>query len=487
MARLEQIVHCLAYDERMKATDICKALILFFLVSRGLAACGEVVAVNDAGARDTGPQFDAGQPAFRVTGISPATGIITTTATIRGELFGSEGSVTVAGVSATVVSWADTDIEISIPDLLPGQSEVVVTSGSMSDSTTFTVVLPPRLYINNQPSNGNGSLSVMSFSANSQSLTQIGNAIPLANPSNGFVGCGDSIALHVESRRVFATTRTAVAVLEIDGVTGGLTLLGETNLSNTVSGIPPALSGLIVNAAGNLLFANSSSGIHVVRVDPNGSLTELSSSPFELGTDNDIPRLSDDENFLFVNREGGNFDVFAVAANGALSPISGTPFAGFHASSFTTAKRPGVPQIYLSDGNQLSVLTYDESTGQPIAVTGNPFIVSNAEVLHHMAFTSNNRLYVAELGRAAVHIFQLDAAGVPTAKMPPFSAYDAPLETMQCLLATRTGTHMLALDSLSSQIAVFTFNGDGSLAQVANSPFGFTATGAVASGMVATF
>src|SRR6187455_3406435 len=109
-----------------------------------LCACGSVDKQQPDAAIDA--------PALaQITGMTPTKGIVTVAVTVTGTGFGTQpGTVKVGGVAASVVTWSDTSIAIKIPDVMPGDADVVVTTaGGMSAPMTFTVTLPPAIYIDN--------------------------------------------------------------------------------------------------------------------------------------------------------------------------------------------------------------------------------------------------------------------------------------------------------------------------------------------------
>ncbi|UZR29739.1 lactonase family protein [Methylococcus mesophilus] len=95
-----------------------------------------------------------------------------------------------------------------------------------------------------------------------------------------------------------------------------------------------ALTGLDINCAGTRLFAGvanaDGTGVNVFALASDGVLTPISSSPFEfpeLGENSSVVALSPDDKTLFVsNQDSNTIAVFGVDAAGDLALVPGSPF-----------------------------------------------------------------------------------------------------------------------------------------------------------------
>lgn len=94
-----------------------------------------------------------------------------------------------------------------------------------------------------------------------------------------------------------------------------------------------ALAGVDMNCAGRVLFGGSSADattVNVFEIATDGTLTSLPASPFTpgVGGNSNVVLLSPNERQLFVSNQGsGSVTAFAVASNGSLSLVAGSPFA----------------------------------------------------------------------------------------------------------------------------------------------------------------
>ena len=75
--------------------------------------------------------------------------------TIEGSNFGSSGSVTFNGTTASTTSWASGEIETSVPTGATTGPVVVTTSGGQSSAgVTFTVTVPAPVISKLDPNSG---------------------------------------------------------------------------------------------------------------------------------------------------------------------------------------------------------------------------------------------------------------------------------------------------------------------------------------------
>jgi IPT/TIG domain-containing protein len=81
----------------------------------------------------------AGNPPPNITGLSPASGTVSTSVTISGMNFGSSGTVTFNGTSATATSWTATSIVVPVPSAATTGNVLVTVGGLTSNGVGFTV------------------------------------------------------------------------------------------------------------------------------------------------------------------------------------------------------------------------------------------------------------------------------------------------------------------------------------------------------------
>ncbi len=270
-------------------------------------------------------------------------------------------------------------------------------------------------------------------------------------------------------------------------------LVGAVGLAGLVFSAPgpDAWSSIGTVAGSVLILAAAALGLAgMSSLQAGGALTAVSGSPFATGTaDADIPMLSRNESFLYVNTEGGVFAGLAVEGNGALTALTGSPFAG--SQSFGADTRPGHDQMYIPDsGGSIRAWNLDPTTGAPTEISGSPFTATAPVGFPHFpGFTPDgDRMYVSGYVGGYLFGFAVDAAGVPTAIAGSPWDFSATLaQGISCLAVSLDGRHLVALHEGGKQVAVFGLAGDGTPAHVTGSPFAQTTPAEDASGLAITF
>lgn len=156
-----------------------------------------------------------------------------------------------------------------------------------------------------------------------------------ASPAGGNVA---GVEIDCSSSFVYAsqatTTGTNVDVFRI-GADGALTLVQTSNNAAGNNSNPVLLS-----ADGRFLYISNqgSNTISVFAVASDGTLSSVPGSPFP-NTGGSLPQqMATDQTgaFLYVNNGGGSVSVFSVASNGSVTPVTGSPFAA------GSGVRPGI-------------------------------------------------------------------------------------------------------------------------------------------------
>jgi 6-phosphogluconolactonase (cycloisomerase 2 family) len=161
-----------------------------------------------------------------------------------------------------------------------------------------------------------------------------------------------------------------------------------------------ALAGVDINCGGKVLFGGASNDqttiINVFDIDTNGALKPLPDSPFPppfppfpalgVGINSNVVLLSPNERLLFVsNQQSQSVTVFAVAANGSLSPVAGSPFVA-PGSIFPTgmATDQAGNFLYVADGR--SIYGYSVANNGVLTSVGSPVLTDRPG--HSLSLTS---------------------------------------------------------------------------------------------------
>jgi 6-phosphogluconolactonase len=215
----------------------------------------------------------------------------------------------------------------------------------------------------------------------------------------------------------------------------------------------------------------------------DGSLSALASSPFPMGTASGGPAsLAVFGNLLYAASTGSSIVAFSVAPNGALTILSGSPFAAgampLHILPFLPASLPNTTFFFAADfadaSGNISGYSLSQS-GVLTPVPGSPFPTLSGSGPAGM-LGSSNFLDVALENANAIAVFSVTATG--GLSQIPGSPFPAGQGTSS--LAAASG-FLYALNSSDHTISVFTVDPlAGSLASVPAS----TVTAGTASGQL---
>jgi hypothetical protein len=440
------------------------------------------------------------QLAPTLTSVEPPRGTVSEMLTLTGSNFGDtqEGStITIGGTAATVQTWSDTSIVAAIPDLLPGDVPVVVTTGAGSTAPeAVRVILPPRVYLDNgvdtpTPGDGLGSITVLAFDPMTAALSEVA-VVSTKVKAQGFAGCVTSVVVHEETRRLFVGGREGVAVFSIDPVTGMLTHVSGSPFAASVGG-----GGIDIDAAGNRLWRADLGGtVAVFDIGPEGMATQVTGSPFPVTPAPDVLAASRDGTFVYANAEDTSLDVFhgySVTANGTLTPLPGSPFAKGE-FSFSISRRAENDQLYIvispigGGPKTLQVWQPTPGTGVPTQIPGSPFpLTVAAGTPHFVTFTPDgNRAYVGVRSASSLIGLNLATNGAPTAIAGSPFDFTGAVTNFTCLRVSRDGGYLVANDEGGKDIGVFALAADGTPTQVPGSPFAITSM-ENSSGLAITF
>lgn len=159
----------------------------------------------------------------------------------------------------------------------------------------------------------------------------------------------------------------AVSPLVISGLTNGTTYAfmltaakadGETKQSSVLTAVPGAAHYLYVANEGS----NNISGY---RIASDGSLTELSASPFSAGIGPLLAAATSNGKYLYVSDRGGGLSAYSIQTDGSLNELQGSPFAtGIGPRGLAIS--PDQNHLYVANNGSDSISTFsiDPATGK---------------------------------------------------------------------------------------------------------------------------
>lgn len=282
----------------------------------------------------------------------------------------------------------------------------------------------------------------------------------------------------------------------INSSTGGLTAV--TGSPFALGGAPPGAGGLSpFVSGGSRLFATdlNAGGVAAFTYDSlTGALTTVPGSPFPAGDTPVQAAVAGSQNqFLYVsnlNDSAGGISAFTIDFNtGALTPISGSPYATGAAGSFpgpSALAIGGNGQILYvalvgtaNANNKIAAFVIDANTGALTPIPGSPFATGNAPqfmALVPVTLVGNTEfLYTANVQDKTISAFIVDGTSgtlTPLSGSPYHGA-----TSLGGLAVTPTSTlngnfFLYASDPQAKTVVAFTVDGTtGAPSPVSGSPF----------------
>ncbi len=239
-------------------------------------------------------------------------------------------------------------------------------------------------------------------------------------------------------------------------------------------------SGDNLSVTGNGAFQFSSGidqgGAYSVTVEtqPSGQTCAVHNGAGTIGTadiDNVVVTCSQPGAYAFVvNMSSNSISAFSIdASTGALSPVSGSPFASTGTTPVAAVVDPNGTYLYVANNasNTVSVYAIDASmgslseVGEPAGTGNGPFAV--------LVDPANQFLYVANKTDSTVSVYSISSGELTEISGSPFAVGEEPTS-----LATDPGGNFLYATSYADG-SVYAFSiesGAGSIAAIGGSPFG---------------
>lgn len=214
------------------------------------------------------------------------------------------------------------------------------------------------------------------------------------------------------------------------------------------------------------------STVSLFSVVSDGSLTPLTGSPLATGSAPDSVAFSPQGGLLAVANRGSliqpdkSVSMFSVGPHGALTPVSGSPFAT-SGTNYSAAFSPSGRLLATANAEDRTVsMFWVRSHGALTPVTGSPFATSGFPM--SVAFSPSGRLLASANGGAnSVSVFSVrwDGGLTPVTGSPFATGGDAnsvAFSPSRRLLATA--------NYYDATLSVFSVRSDGSLTPVIGSP-----------------
>jgi 6-phosphogluconolactonase len=264
--------------------------------------------------------------------------------------------------------------------------------------------------------NSNGSITVQN-DGSVAAQDMVATAMQVDSTGNYLLAVGISTAQQVQ----------AIAIYTIDTSTGLLTAVTGSPLAlytgNASTPTVVAPTGLLITPNNSYVYASLGTlGVQVLTLGSGGALAAGSAptllAPLKGSTSPSDQGIASDPNslFLFVAEINTGLRVFSIGSGGSLSEISGSPYA---VGTGPTAVRLDATGSYVyvanKGSNNISAFTLTAASGKLTAVAGSPF--SSGGQLPIGIVNDNSKAFVAVInsgsngsgGNSDLQLFKFDA------------------------------------------------------------------------------
>lgn len=320
-----------------------------------------------------------------------------------------------------------------------------------------------------------GANSVTGFSvASNGTLTNIGTFATGGTGGGGGFFASNRARVRMVGNRLYVANDGSnnVSGFDINPSTGALTLVPGSPFST--GGLSGGI-GISLDCTPNgqfLIAANTgSNNITVFSVAANGALTPVAGSPFAAGGQPDGVKVTPDGKFLsvalFFNDAIG---MFSIAANGVVTPVPGSPFNSPGAGSVAGVEINCAGNLLFAaqanfGGTDVDVFNIAANgTLTLVQSSNNPGVGDNSNV----AVLSPNQqfLFVSNQFSNSVTVFSVAANGMLT--LVPGSPFGGTGGEPSGVVTNAAGTFLFTANFDNSTVTSFSIGGNGALTLVGN-------------------
>jgi 6-phosphogluconolactonase (cycloisomerase 2 family) len=307
-----------------------------------------------------------------VSNSASSEGLVSTLAlgetTVSAELDGVLGSTLLTVTSPEVVS-----LTVSPADALsgPGSSRQYQAMGTFSDGSTQDIT--------SEATWSTADSSVATISSTGEALVQTTTFESSTTVTATVNGLADDAILTI-GRFLYSANRTPGNVsgfrVNADG--------SVTELTTSPFAVGASVSSVDIHPSGRFLYVantnlSSDERLSAFAIQNDGSLSELSSSPFATGDGAEHAAIHPSGKFLYTpNSFGDNISGFSIDANGALTELAGSPYPAGN-TPFRAGFTPDGEFLFVPNFNDSNVSAYRVgSDGELSSVAGSPFARSGS-------------------------------------------------------------------------------------------------------------
>jgi 6-phosphogluconolactonase (cycloisomerase 2 family) len=214
----------------------------------------------------------------------------------------------------------------------------------------------------------------------------------------------------------------------------------------------------------------AASQLVVFREDPySGVLTQLSESPYTVGSGAQSVVVHPSNKFLYVANPGqdeNDVSLFDINSDGTVTEVTPRTVVGTLPNVLVID--PSGNYLYVANvrSNNISVFSITSGTGVLTPVPGSPF--NSLTPTNMVVAPSGKFLYVTAPGQneGFIEVFSVTAGALTALQNPTLTSDNSPTS----LAINPAGTFLYVANTTSSSISVFSIAANGTLAEIAGSP-----------------
>jgi len=277
-------------------------------------------------------------------------------------------------------------------------------------------------------------------------LTQVGTAVPptpacapgvCSNPVSAAISSSGQFLFLLNQGTASPAVPSSISVFSIDTTRGLLTPIAGSPFSFASLSAPNPQFIVASPTAGFLYVSDGASGtISIFSIGASGTLTEIAPA-LSIGAGATATGITIDSKgqFLYAADSANNkIASFSIAAGGGLSPVAGSPFAA-GTKPVAVAVDSTASFLYAANQGSNNVSAFKINAGALTEISGSPYaVITNGSVgtpqpIFLTLDVSNKFLYVANLGTSSISAFGVKSADGTLALLTdsPFSQAIQPL------------------------------------------------------------